>query len=81
MSIMWYKLKILTPALRKMSKHLQGLKMKSGKAKQELIKDQMKLTKGRMNTEQIELVKHLTTEVLKWNELDEMDISQKAKIN
>lgn len=75
------QIKKIDSSPKKMSRPLQELKMKAEKARQELLKAQMNLIKDMMNTEQIDLVKHWTTKVLKWNDLDEMNISQKAKID
>jgi hypothetical protein len=81
MSVLWKKLHRLTPEMKKLYKQVQGCKKKVEEARGELLKAQKDLIHDRMNPAIISKVKHWTDEVMKWNDLDEMNISQRAKID
>ncbi|XP_058756860.1 uncharacterized protein LOC131630081 [Vicia villosa] len=58
MSVLWHKLRRLTPILRKMSKPLQGIQKKIEDTRNKLLQAQMELSKDRMSRAKIEQEKY-----------------------
>lgn len=80
MYVLRQKLKRLKPILREFGKPLNGLKHKIEDARKELLEAQKDLSNDTMNIGKILRVKQGTTEVLKWDEIEDMEIKQIAKI-
>ena len=80
MYVLWSTLKRLQPIIRNLSKSLLHSKQHLVIARDALEKAQTKLAMDRMNKELITEIHRYTAEVIKWNEIDEDILGQRAKI-
>lgn len=78
--ILWMKLKILQPIMQRIRNLSSDKNIKVKKDRVDLLTAQQKLITDRMNIHNIEEVKACTMEVIKWNELEEQVLKQRAKI-
>ena len=66
--------------MRRMSKHINGITKKVEEARENMCTTQNNLIKDIMNTKLIREVMKYTIEVLNWNEIEENELQQKAKV-
>ncbi|XP_058772315.1 uncharacterized protein LOC131646218 [Vicia villosa] len=81
MLVLWSKLQRLKPELTKFSRSMSNVTQELEKARKELEISQTNLTKNRMDAEAVDKVKECTDSVIKWNELEENMLKQRAKID
>ncbi|KHN06941.1 Transposon TX1 putative 149 kDa protein, partial [Glycine soja] len=80
MKMLWHKLKKLQPVINNLSKPLIGIKVKLQEAREKLTHAQMELTLDRLNKDKIDRTKDCTEAVIKWTEMEEQMLQQRAKI-
>ncbi|KAL5162615.1 Transposon TX1 uncharacterized protein [Glycine soja] len=80
MKMLWHKLKKLQPVINNLSKPLIGIKVKLQEAREKLTHAQMELTLDRLNKDKIGRTKDCTEAVIKWTEMEEQMLQQRAKI-
>ncbi|XP_058732785.1 uncharacterized protein LOC131604357 [Vicia villosa] len=79
--VLWEKLKRLRPILRNLSKPLTDIQRHILTTRMELNNCQQELSKDLTNASLIHEVKDKTMEIIKWQELEEKVLHQKAKID
>lgn len=79
--ILWEKLKRLRPVIRKLSKPLTDVQRNIISTREELKIAQEDLSRDVMNVNLINKVKVKTKEIIRWQELEEKVLQQKAKID
>jgi hypothetical protein len=80
MCVLWRKLIRLQPVIRKLSRPITGIKTTLDKARENLKQAHEILLLDRMNPQHIMEVKKCTEEVIKWNDMEEQMLRQKANI-
>ncbi|XP_058775224.1 uncharacterized protein LOC131649480 [Vicia villosa] len=80
MYVLWQKLRRLHPILKKLNKPLVLADQNIKKAGDNMDKTQKDLVNDRLNISKINEVKRLTEELVKWQEIDEKVMNQRAKI-
>lgn len=80
MKMLWHKLKKLQPVINNLSKPLIDIKVKLQEAREKLTHAQMELTLDRLNKDKIDRTKDCTEAVIKWIEMEEQMLQQRAKI-
>ncbi|KAK2401903.1 hypothetical protein QL285_051464 [Trifolium repens] len=81
MYILWRKLLRLQPLLRKLSRPIMGIHITLEKARNDLQQAHNMLFADRMNPLHIMQVKRCREEVIRWNDMEEQMLRQKAKID
>ncbi|KAK2396003.1 hypothetical protein QL285_057684 [Trifolium repens] len=81
MYVLWRKLLRLQPVMRKLSRPIMGINITLEKARNELKLTHTNLLSDRMNPLRIQHVKECTEEVIKWCDLEEQMLQQRAKID
>ena len=80
MKMLWHKLKKLQPVINNLSKPLIDIKVKLQEAREKLTHAQMELTLDRLNKDKIDRTNDCTEAVIKWTEMEEQMLQQRAKI-
>lgn len=81
MFVVWQKLRNLQPVIQQMQKKFYGVRDTLEQARARLKTAQEYLLADRMNVNLIEQVKHCTTDVLHWNDMEELLLQQQSKID
>lgn len=79
--VLWEKLKRLRHAIRKLSKRLTDVQRNIIDAREDLNKVQQDLSKDLMNPSLIHRVKEKIMEIIRWHELEEKVLQQKATVD
>jgi hypothetical protein len=77
---LWKKLQRLQPILREISKPLSNVRLQISKARDALLKAQTDLGLDRMNCDKIDMMKHCNDDLLRWQEIEEKFLQQRAKL-
>ncbi|CAJ2661953.1 unnamed protein product [Trifolium pratense] len=80
MFVLWRKLIRLQPVIRKLSKPITSINITLEKAREDLKQAHNRLQQDRMNPHHIMEVKNCTDEIIRWNEIEEQMLRQKANI-
>ncbi|MCI32067.1 transposon TX1 putative 149 kDa protein, partial [Trifolium medium] len=80
MFVLWRKLLRLQPVLRKLSRPITCINITLDKAREDLRQAHSRLLHDRMNPHYIMEVQKCTKDVIKWNDMEEQMLRQKAKI-
>ncbi|XP_045791547.1 uncharacterized protein LOC123886260 [Trifolium pratense] len=80
MFVLWRKLLRLQPVIRKLSRPVKSINITLEKARENLRQAHSRLLQDRMNPFNIIAVKEYTEEVIKWSDMEEQMLQQKAKI-
>ncbi|PNY02575.1 hypothetical protein L195_g025887 [Trifolium pratense] len=78
--VLWRKLLRLQPVIRKLSRPVTSINITLEKARENLRQAHSRLLQDRMNPLNIIAVKEYTEEVIKWSDMEEQMLQQKAKI-
>lgn len=79
--VLWKKLKRLQGVLYKLSKPLLSANQQVSQARDNLVVAQDSLIEDKMNSEKISKVKSCTEDLIKWHDIGDIILKQRAKLN
>lgn len=80
MSVLWRKLQIIRPVIKKLQGQVAKINEKVGEARKALEKAQQDLKDDLMNKEKLEEERKCRKTLFKWRDIEEKILAQKAKI-